>query len=455
MIMEPPPNLKIMESKNDIRHSLGNVHETLEQIRISGVLNGENADRSENLHRLFIYPAMMVPKTQKIIVSAFADVIPEHANVIDPFLGSGTSLISCMEFGYNIYGQDINPLAVLIAQTKAVAYGIEAYEEAFFKIQGHINEDVSERIEVNFPNINKWFTHESQVSFSKIRRAIMALDKQEIRSFFWVVMAETIRVGCNDRTSTFKLHCRPKEELEDRKINNIDAFKTFCRRGINDLKVYVKKLSDKHLLEDGHYKGRINIKWGNSQQAMNTKDRFDLLVSSPPYGDNHTTVTYGQASYLPLQWIDKNDLDCPYDYLRTTQEIDAQSLGGKKNKKAMTIYRDRLFMQTPTLARFIESVPDKEKKLYDKTIYFINDFNQCLDKILKVMKDDAFYIWTIGDRFVGKRSVPNANILVDLMESRGLSLFDEAERFILNKKQPKKNNYSSTMEKERILIFHK
>ena len=121
-----------MESKNDIRHSLGNVHETLEQIRISGVLNGENADRSENLHRLFIYPAMMVPKTQKIIVNAFADVIPEQANVIDPFLGSGTSLISCMEFGYNIYGQDINPLAVLIAKTKAVAYSIEAYEEAFW-----------------------------------------------------------------------------------------------------------------------------------------------------------------------------------------------------------------------------------------------------------------------------------------------------------------------------------
>ena len=71
------------------------------------------------------------------------------------------------------------------------------------------------------------------------------------------------------------------------------------------------------------------------------------------------------------------------------------------------------------------------------------------------MKDDAYYIWTIGNRFVGKREIPNAEILQDLMESYGLALFFKAERQILNKIQPKKNNYSRTMEKEKIMIFHR
>ncbi|MTV66983.1 modification methylase, partial [Streptococcus pneumoniae] len=35
---------------------------------------------------------------------------------------------------------------------------------------------------------------------------------------------------------------------------------------------------------------------------------IDLICTSPPYGDNSTTVTYGQYSMLPLFWIDRTDL---------------------------------------------------------------------------------------------------------------------------------------------------
>ena len=86
---------------------------------------------------------------------------------------------------------------------------------------------------------------------------------------------------------------------------------------------------------------------------------------------------------------------------------------------------------------------------------FISDFDSCLDKIIASMKDNSFYIWTIGNRFVGRREVPNDQILVELMESRGVMLFERAERLILNKKQARKNSCSQTMEKEHILIFHK
>ena len=41
-------------------------------IKENGTLDGEEADRSENLHRLFMYPAMMVPATQSAIVEIIA-----------------------------------------------------------------------------------------------------------------------------------------------------------------------------------------------------------------------------------------------------------------------------------------------------------------------------------------------------------------------------------------------
>lgn len=90
----------------------------LQEISETGVLDAEDADRKENLHRLFMYPAMMVPATQSAILQAVTEAVPSYSWAIDPFMGSGTSLMSCMEFGINVYGQDINPLAVLLAKSK-------------------------------------------------------------------------------------------------------------------------------------------------------------------------------------------------------------------------------------------------------------------------------------------------------------------------------------------------
>ena len=129
--------------------------------------------------------------------------------------------------------------------------------------------------------------------------------------------------------------------------------------------------------------------------------------------------------------------------------------GGKINRKELLTTIETVYSHAPTLRSFFESVPAEEKVKYYKTLNFISDFDSSLDKIVASMKDDAFYIWTIGNRFVGGREIPNDQILVELMESRGIMLFERAERQILNKKQARKNSCSQTMEKEHILIFRK
>lgn len=426
----------------------------LEAIKAKGTLDGEEADRSENLHRLFMYPAMMVPATQSAVIEAMTHVLPTNSNAIDPFMGSGTSLLSCMEFGFNTFGQDINPFAVLLSKAKTACYDLVGFEQSLQSITKHIQNDHDTNVDVDFVNINKWFNQDIQVALSKIRRAIMAEPNPDYRIFFWVIMSEAIRIGSNDRTSTFKLHVRSQEDIQKRNVSIIDEFLGYSKRGIEDLAAYRRKLQDEHLLDGHNYSGTSRVVWGNTQKKIETDTTFDLLVSSPPYGDNHTTVTYGQTSYLPLQWIDPKDIDCPYDYLKTTQEIDRQSLGGRINGTAISKVIDTLFMKTPTLAKFYERVPIADQEKYKKTLSFIADFDESLDIMTKVMKPNAFYIWTIGNRYVGGREIPNSEILIDLMENRGIPLFFDAERRIMNKKQARRNKSSQTMEKERILIFH-
>lgn len=431
------------------------IRQHLDALRENKTLDGEGADRSENLHRLFMYPAMMVPATQYAVIQVVADTLPQGAWAMDPFMGSGTSLMSCMEFGFNVYGQDINPFAVMLTQAKVERYDIVQLKEVCQKVISQISQDASDAVDVSFTNIDKWFNKDVQTALSKIRRAIQSVEQQPIRRFLWVIMSEVIRTGSNDRTSTFKLHRRSEEDIKKRNVNVMKEFSTLVLRGIEDIEVYWNKVVSENQGGNVGLEVEKDIQWGNTKDGVMSKVKFDLLVSSPPYGDNHTTVTYGQTSYLPLQWIDPRDLSCPFDYVKTTQEIDRQSLGGKINRNDLLATIGTVYGHTPTLRFFFENVPDEERNKYYKTLSFISDFDASLDKIVASMKDDAFYIWTIGNRFVGGREIPNDQILVELMESRGIMLFERAERQILNKKQARKNSCSQTMEKEHILIFHK
>lgn len=431
------------------------IHQKLQTLRESGVLNGEGADRSENLHRLFIYPAMMVPAAQHALIKTLADCLPEKAWAIDPFMGSGTSLMSCMEFGINVYGQDINPFAVILSQAKVERYDIAQLKETCAGVLNDISNDDSDIVDVSFNNIDKWFNADVQVALSKIRRAIQGVESATMRSFLWVTMSEVIRTGSNDRTSTFKLHCRSEDDIQNRRVDIVKEFSTLVYRGIEDIANYWDKLAKNGQHADINRQVEADIRWGNTKEAILKDVKFDLLVSSPPYGDNHTTVTYGQTSYLPLQWIDPKDLSCPFNYVKTTQEIDRRSLGGQTNKKEIRDSIAPVYEKAPSLKSFFEGVNPEERDKYYKTLSFIADFDESLDKIVASMKDDAIYIWTIGNRFVGNREIPNDQVLIELMAARGIKLFERAERQILNKKQSRRNNYSKTMEKEHILIFRK
>ena len=437
-------------------HSEKEILSKLIDLSKAGVLDAKGAKRDENLHRIYMYPAMMVPAIQSAIVEIIASALGGENWVIDPFMGSGTSLLSCMESGLNVYGQDINPMAVIIALAKTNSYNVSMYFTYLDSIEKYIENDNHESIDVNFPSIDRWFSQTVQMDLSKIRRAIIQIPEKQYRYFFWVTMAETIRLCSNDRTSTFKLHRRTQEDIDRRgNVHAITSFKLLCKRNLEDLRAYVQKLKSKRVINDSQYVGEVHVRFGNSLEHIDSLVKFDLLLSSPPYGDNHTTVTYGQHSYLALQWIDANDIPegVDYNYLQSTQAIDRVSLGGKIDGKRHA-EMDSLLQTIPSLYAFIASVPVEERKKYNKTLAFVLDFEQAIQTIIPTMKKDAYYVWTIGNRNVGGRVVPNDMILVDIMKKYGIKLFYQAERNILNKNQPSKNNFSSTMEKEKILIFH-
>ena len=78
-----------------------------------------------------------------------------------------------MEYGIGIYGQDINPLSVLLVQSKTDCYDTDALTLALSSMLERVNIDNSNDIDVSFPSIDKWFPQDVQIDLSRLRRSII------------------------------------------------------------------------------------------------------------------------------------------------------------------------------------------------------------------------------------------------------------------------------------------
>ncbi|MFH6983588.1 hypothetical protein [Marinoscillum luteum] len=430
----------------DIKDTLGAIS--------SEVLNGQNYNRSDFARSILNYPAMMVPSVQEPIIKSLSENLHGEVSLIDPFMGASNTLVTGMKYGLNVFGQDINPLSLLVSQVKTTYYSLCELEEARKDLIARIDSDMSILNEINFPNINKWFSENIQIELSKIYRAIQCQSDSRLRRFFWVAMAEVVRLTSNDRTSTFKLHIRTLEDIQSRNNSAVELFKSIVKRSIKDVAEYCQVLNESGYIKNGRYVKEARVVWGDSLAGLNTTRKFNLLVTSPPYGDNQTTVTYGQFSYLPLQWIPMEDIDTniEIDYLKTTMEIDSNSLGGKMVKNFSNT-QEALFTQSPSLQLLFASFDPEEKKRAKKVINFFHDLNKSIDTMLSKMTSRAYMVWTVGNRNVNKRLVRNDLIITDLLQSKGVELVTDLERDILSKRMPGRNNFSDLMSKEKILIF--
>ncbi|WP_428327915.1 hypothetical protein [Mucilaginibacter sp.] len=417
-------------------------------------------DRSQYVHSFFQYPAMMVPIVQKRIIEIIVNAKGDVTNLLDSFMGSGTSLVAGMQMGLDCYGQDINPLAVLVSKTRTGPFYFKAIEERRQALFTHIEQDNDTIIEANFNGLYKWFNPPVAAELSRIVRAIRAESNQTIRRFYWVILAETIRLTSNDRTSTFKLHARPLTETATRTVSAIDVFKKHFANSLEDLREHALQLEDADRLLKGAYIGQVNLNLLNSKEHIVTANDkegfFDLHVTSPPYGDNKTTVTYGQFSYLPLQWIDLQDIDDRANdtFLATTSQIDSFGLGGVIRRFTPEELQ-LLFDASPRLELIHQQIHQIDPKRARKVAAFFYDIYQTIQNIHIAMKVNGYQVWTVGNRTVAGVNVPNNVIMTDFILSQGAILIKTINREILNRRMASRNSQANLMTFEDILIFRK
>jgi hypothetical protein len=397
---------------------------------------------------------MMVPQMASSVLEQACAVHPKIERVGDPFVGSGTILTETMLRGLSFCGTDINPLSILLCRVKSGPFFVDALGEKVQQVIAHIGADVSNIVEVDFPNRDKWFRQDVQIALSKIRRAILREGSLWARRFFWVGLAEAVRFTSNSRTSTFKLHTRIMTNIQTRKCDAIGIFKKAITRNLQQMQDQAKYLVKGGYLKHGRYRMGIEITLGDIRRVKQS-NLSDIILTSPPYGDNVSTVPYGQYSYLPLQWIVMEDIDpsANVDCLRSTHEIDTQSLGGRKRIKQAD--HDALADRCPAFKHFVRGLKNQPADRTNQVTAFFRDLDDSLDTVLSGLRPGGLMFWVLGNRHVGGKRVPLDTILSELLAAHGAKFLSKLNRRIPSKRMALKNNVAETISTETILVMRK
>lgn len=431
----------------------------------------EDAER-DYVHGLFAYPAMMVPKMQREILDAFSSNLPsgEGITIFDPFMGSGTILVEGMLHGYNIVGVDINPLAYLVARVKTEIYSTKRLKKSIDNLLGNISKNTIVQVPTKFENIDKWFKPEISNELDIIKQEIRKEDCLKIRRFMWAVFSDTVRTVSNARSCTYKLYMKTEKAIKNYDKSPIDVFSEYIIAAYEGIVSFQNKLAaEGHLFETKRgkkYKGNIDIRLANTidiSSQICEKYTPDLIITSPPYGDNETTVTYGQYSVLELRWIDLNDIkrDIDTSVIDSQSRIDRISMGGTIEKKLCAQQKNKIAAKSPTLHNQIEQIEKADKDKVWKVISFYNDFDDFAGT-LSQLKSNSYLIMTVANRTVAKQKIKMNEIMKELFAYYGFDFSFEFTRriirkrmSIINARDTESGTLLESMNKEYIIILKK
>jgi hypothetical protein len=172
---------------------------------------------------------------------------------------------------------------------------------------------------------------------------------------------------------------------------------------------------------------KVEIKY----DKFNSADKhFDVVLTSPPYGDSRTTVAYGQFSALSNEWLG-------IEYAR---KIDSMLMGGQKLKENI---------KAGVIADFVSKIDSVDKKRALEVSAFYNDLGSSIKKVARNIRKGGKAIYIVGNRTVKNIQLPTDQFIAEKFEENGFKHLITYERALSNKSMPRKN--SPTNEKGKTL----
>ena len=172
---------------------------------------------SEGIHSIHPYPAKFIPEIPRTLL-AILDM-PVGTIVLDPFCGSGVTLVESQKAGIASVGVDLNPIACLLSKVKTQALPSEFPDIA----ENIVKKSASFTGKITIPeitNLDHWFKKDIQKELAILLQEINKVENEVIsRALKFCLSSIIVRVSNQDSDTRYAaVEKRSKKE---------DVFKLF------------------------------------------------------------------------------------------------------------------------------------------------------------------------------------------------------------------------------------
>lgn len=399
----------------------------------------KEANTKEFTHCYHTYPAMMIPQIARTLIEEYK---PKGRLdlILDPYMGSGTTLVEASLAGINSIGTDLNPLARLMGKVKTTLYNNESILKQFREIQTELifytKDKVKERNFDRISNYSFWYNEDTLLKLSYLSQLIKNVKDKD---FFNVVLSEVVREVSFTRNGEFKRYRMNEASIAKFNPDTFTLFEKKSLRNIEGLKDYTSEA--KHNVNASIYD--FNTMYGIPTDIIKDGD-VDMVVTSPPYGDSRTTVAYGQFSRWANEWFNFDN----------AKNLDKLLMGGKKATEEI--------FKTASIRDVLDEIDSLEHKRYLEVVSFLNDYYQSIENVAKSVRRGGTVCYVVGDRRVKGVQIPLDYFTAEMFEKFGFKHKITIVREIPNKRMPaltsptnKAGAKVSTMSHEYIVILNK
>jgi SAM-dependent methyltransferase len=360
-------------------------------------LTNRTSDLTHGLHR---FPAKYIPQIPAWAMEEFAN----HGSVVlDPFCGSGTTVIEALHRCRTSIGIDCDPLAVLIARAKTGNANSSRMSQLGEIVRKNWLKPATE-LRTPMPglvNFTHWFSESSWGWLQSLMAIIKGLDcSEDERSFMLCVFSSIVRWVSNADDQTQKTYVSGTLKKSPPAV-----VPTFC-------KAFDRAV--KRLLELELYRlagAKASVKLGDAANIELPERSVDLIVTSPPYLDS---VDYMYNFMLEYFWMG------PFVGVDTREKFNQmrRRVIGAKNPL------DKAPEMPPCLNDLVAEADIMPFRL-PATRTYCHNMAKHFASAYRVLKPDARYALVIGNSQTKKGVLPIHDSLIRLAADAGFA-FEKA-----------------------------
>ncbi|MBM3302317.1 MAG: site-specific DNA-methyltransferase, partial [Deltaproteobacteria bacterium] len=269
---------------------------TLKKI-LSEDLDFHDASSTYASHAIHAFAAKFPPQLPRTFIESLTG--PDDI-VLDPMMGSGTTVLEAAISGRRAVGVDLDPLAVRLCAVKTTPIETRRLTRAINSVLDRaalymfqrvtLHDEIHRRFDAASRKfLDYWFLPQTQEELTALLMSIEKETEPKIASFLRIVFSSVIITKSGGVSRARDLaHSRPHRVVSKKPRSAIEQFETQARKGIAALAELPPDLA------------AVQLYHADARNLPLRGSSVDLVITSPPYAN---AIDYMRAHKFSLVWF--------------------------------------------------------------------------------------------------------------------------------------------------------